>query len=180
MLPSPDLAPLARFLTPQQIASLQITPAEPAALPSDARQLLVHEGDMTSRLEAFHGEPLRVRALRVQPPETDPGTYAREVILETCESHRPVEYGAIVIELGAVGADLRAAITEAREPLGAILEGAGLPMASQPAAFFRADADAYLAPLLGVVPGAILHGRRNRLLIDGETTVAEIVEIVPQ
>jgi len=180
MSPSLDVAPLARFRTAEQLAALDLVAVPAAGLSPDARRLLVHAGDMTSRLERFHEEALSVQALRVLPPMAkEPDIYSREVLLETRTTRKPVEYGGIDIHLNAAPA-LREAILEADTPLGALLEKAGHTMSSCPAAFFTARADEYLAALLQVAPGARLHGRRNTLRIDGDALIAEIVEIVPQ
>ena len=89
-----------------------------ATLPEPYRTLLVHHGDMTSRLEEFHRGPMKLRVLH---RETDGDAYRREVLLCAQDSGLPVEYGAIDINLGAFDEPLRVLILEGRQPLGGLL-----------------------------------------------------------
>ncbi len=180
-MPAPvDLAPLRRFHDEADLDRLDLQAVQADDLPSTARHLLDHSGDMTSRLQEHHGQPIQVQALAVQFPADSSQVYAREVLLRTTESQRPVEYGAIEIHLDAIAeAPVRERILAAREPLGGILDSAGIVMLSQPTAFFRLQADDILAAHLGLEAGTVLHGRRNQLRLENGHVLAEIVEIVP-
>lgn len=180
-MPAPvDLAPLHRFHDDTDLDKLALEPIRASDLPEPARHLLDHTGDMTSRLQAHHGEPIQVQALAVQFPADGSHVYAREVLLRTLETDQPVEYGAIEIHLDVIAdSAVRESILVAREPLGGILEKAGISMISQPTAFFKLQADAILAAHLGLSASAELHGRRNQLCLADGLVLAEIVEIVP-
>lgn len=181
MLATSDLAPLRRFYGEAQLQALCFAQCRGEDLPEPARSLLVHTGDMTSRLQSHFGEPVMVKALLVQPPgEGDERqTYAREVLLLTQQSRRPVEYGAIEIFLTAIREPaVREAILAARQPLGGILDAAGIGMTSAPGAYFSLRADENLADRLQIEAGRELHGRRNQLRLAAGPVLAEIVEII--
>jgi chorismate-pyruvate lyase len=141
-----------------------------------AQGLLVHDRDMTSALEHFHDDRI---ALEVLQAKQDQDTYFREVILRAVGSGAPVEYGLIEIELSAFGSPLRTAIVEGEQPLGGLLNEAGLAYRSAPLGFFRVPA----ADLENVFPetpgGTILYGRYNQLIAADGTRLARIIEILP-
>ena len=139
MIAAADLLyPLSRFcerdghpLPPHEIL-------EGAALPEPYRTLLVHRGDMTSRLEEFHGAPMMLRVLH---REEDAEAYRREVLLCVKDSGVPVEYGAIEIHLEAFAPELRAQILEGRRPRGGLLNRAEVRYRTQPRAFLKLAPD---------------------------------------
>ena len=61
------------------LPKLNYEQVEASELPEPYQSLLVHEGDMTSRLEAFHKSEQRVKAIR---SSNSGKKYFREVILE--------------------------------------------------------------------------------------------------
>ena len=144
-------------------------------MPEPYRTLLVHNGDMTSRLESHFGSPLRLRVLH---RETTPGAYRREVLLCTRDGGLPVEYGAIEINLAAFAPALRALILEAREPLGGLLNRHGIVYRSEPRAFIRLAPDAEMNALFSTDPANELYGRSNVLLGERGETLARIVEVL--
>ena len=85
-----------------------------AEVPEPYRTLLVHGGDMTSRLEEFHRAPMTLRVLH---REEDERAYRREVLLCAKDSGLPVEYGAIEIQLEAFAPEMRGEILAGRLPL---------------------------------------------------------------
>src|SRR5215210_6027782 len=87
-------------------------------VPEPYQSLLVHDGDMTSRLEAFHGGAL---ILDVLHREQKGDAYRREVLLRMADTRVPVEYGAIEIDLAQFGPDVRSKILDGRQPLGGVL-----------------------------------------------------------
>ena len=144
-------------------------------MPEPYRKLLVHHGDMTSRLETYFRSPLRLRVLH---RESTPDVYRREVLLCTRHEDLPVEYGAIEIHLAAFAPALRALILEAREPLGALLNSHGVVYRSEPGAFIRLAPDAEMNALFGTDPANELYGRCNMLLGERGETLARIVEVL--
>ena len=71
-------------------------PVDAADVPEPYRTLLVHRADMTSTLENFYKDKLRVELLRCH---TRGQEYFRAVALRLEESGRRVEFGAIKIML---------------------------------------------------------------------------------
>jgi len=144
-------------------------------VPEPCRSLLVHHGDMTSRLEEFHGNSLFLEVLQ---REQDGDAYRREVLLRVADSGLPVEYGAIEINLAAFTPELRAQVLAARQPLGALLNASGLGYRSEPRAFIRMAPSEAMKMLFGDEVVRELYGRCNRLLAEDGTTLASIVEVL--
>ena len=118
---------------------------EGAEVPEPYRGLLVHRGDMTSRLEAFHGGSI---VLEVLHREHTPDAYRREVVLRINDGGLPVEYGAIEICLEAFPEEVRKLIVEAHLPLGGLMNRHRLKYRSEPRAFIRLGPDPVHAPHL--------------------------------
>ena len=169
------LYPLSRFcerdghpLPPHEIL-------EGRQVPEPYRKLLVHGGDMTSRLEEFHGAPMKLRVLH---REEKGDSYRREVLLCTKDTGLPVEYGAIEIHLDAFSPELRAQILEGKLPLGGLLNRAGVRYRSEPRAFIKLAPDSAMNALFSTDPGNALYGRSNVLLGENGETLARIVEVL--
>lgn len=145
------------------------------AMPQPYRELLVHCGDMTSRLEEFHRSALKLRVLH---REHTPTAYRREVLLCTKTADAPVEYGAIEINLSAFARELRELILEGREPLGGLLNRHGIKYRGEPRAFIRLAPDSEMNELFGTDPAHELYGRCNTLVADSGETLALIVEVL--
>ena len=146
-----------------------------AVMPEPYRTLLVHRGDMTSRLEEFHCAPMKLRVLH---RETTGDAYRREVLLCAQDSGLPVEYGAIEINLAAFDEPLRALILEGRAPLGGLLNRHGIRYRSEPRAFLRLAPDSVMDAHFDLVGAHALYGRSNVLLGDDERVLARIVEVL--
>jgi chorismate-pyruvate lyase len=146
-----------------------------SALSPAAHRLLVHSGDMTSKLEEFFGDDMRLRVLQCQHTAEH---YRREVILYGHESGLPVEYGAIEINLRAFQDDLRDEIVTGKLPLGGLLNRHGIRYRSEPRAFLRVSPCARLTELFEL-PSATTHYARSNRLVDGDgSELASIVEIL--
>ena len=146
-----------------------------AVVPEPYRTLLVHRGDMTSRLEEFHRAPMKLRVLH---REVNGDTYRREVLLCAQDSGLPVEYGAIEINLAAFDEPLRALILEGRQPLGGLLNRHGVRYRSEPRAFLKLAPDSVMDAHFDLDGAHTLYGRSNVLLGDGEWVLARIVEVL--
>jgi chorismate-pyruvate lyase len=144
-------------------------------MPMPYRGLLVHHGDMTSRLEEFHGGPL---VLEVLHHEHTSEAYRREVVLHVEATGLPVEYGAIEIELGAFEGELRRLILEEHLPLGGLLNRFGVRYRSEPSAFIRLGADAVMQRVFSMPDAHEFYGRCNLLLGKGGAVLARIVEVL--
>lgn len=146
-------------------------------VPYPYRSLLVHANDMTPTLAAFHHSKLY---LKVHAHESTDDFVMRLVSLHSKASDKPVEYGAIAIQLGGLAPQVRDLVIAGEVPLGAILGEHAVAHRGSPTAYFSVPADAMIAGALGQVPGEVLFGRCNQLL-DGEGMVfADIVEILPR
>jgi chorismate-pyruvate lyase len=145
-------------------------------VPEPYRQLLVHNGDMTPALEAFHGERIHLRLLSRR---LDGDTLAREVVLTLDDSVRPVEFGAIVIHLRRFPPAAREEILESKTPLGTILRVHAIQHRSRPQAFLCVTSDDLMKEALQLDGPHALYGRRNVLLDPDDHPLADIVEILP-
>ncbi|HTA31429.1 MAG TPA: hypothetical protein VK731_13135 [Candidatus Cybelea sp.] len=151
-------------------------PIAASAIPEPQRSLLVHGTDMTSTLEKFYDEKLRVEVLS---HHTRGQEYYREVVLRLEQSGRRVEFGAIKIMLDLFPFEARQEILRERQPLGRILTESGVAFSSQPRAYLRVAADDFIKGTLDLKGPQFLYGRRNALLDPWNQPLAEIVEILP-
>ena len=148
---------------------------EPGALPPAPHHLLVHTGDMTSKLEEFFEDQMTLEVLR---RDHTPEHYRREVVLRCAKSALPVEYGAIEIELGAFEEPLREEIVSGRLPLGGLLNRHRVRYRSQPRGFLRVSPDPRLAEIFKLPAPVALYGRTNLLLDEQNRVLARIVEVL--
>jgi chorismate-pyruvate lyase len=146
-----------------------------AAVPEPYRKLLVHNGDMTSRLEAFWTGEI---VLEVLHREHTPEVYRREVVLHIEATDLPVEYGAIEIDLSAFQEELRRLILEQHLPLGGLLNRFGVRYRSKPKGFIKLGADAVMQRVFRLPEAQEFYGRCNVLLGDNERILARIVEVL--
>jgi chorismate-pyruvate lyase len=149
---------------------------EAADVPEPARTLLVHRSDMTSTLENFYKETLRIE---VMARHTVENKYFRETLLFLEGSGKRVEFGAIKIMLDRFPIEARQEILREQQPLGRILAAFGIVFASRPRAFLRMASDEFIERVLDLKGRQSLYGRRNTLLDAWDRPLAEIVEILP-
>ena len=169
------LHPLSLFCRQDGRVLPAFSTIEGEAMPEPYRSLLVHRGDMTSRLENFHGSPLDLRVLHCAE---DPDAYWREVLLCKRSDHLPVEYGAIEIHLAAFEPALRELILAGREPLGGLLNRHQVRYRSEPRAFLRLAPETEMNALFYTEPNHELFGRSNTLLGEHGEILARIVEVL--
>lgn len=146
-----------------------------AEMPEPYRRLLVHHGDMTSRLENFHAGEIVIEALR---HEHTPAAYRREVVLRMDGTGKAVEYGAIEIELSAFNEEIRRLILEEHLPLGGLLNRFKVQYRSEPRAFIKLGPDVVMQQLFETPAATEFYGRCNRLLDAEGRVLARIVEIL--
>lgn len=144
-------------------------------MPQPYRRLLVHESDMTSTLEAHHGEPIVLRQLARRH---DGGSLLRQVLLLGSESGRIFEYGAIHIHLNRFASAARQEILEGQTPLGAVLAKNEVNYESRPQLFFGLTSDRHIDGWLELRNPTQLYGRQN-VLLGSSGPLAEVVEILP-
>ena len=145
------------------------------ALPASAHRLLVHTGDMTSKLEEFFRDEMALRVLRCDHTAEH---YRREVVLYCAKSGQPVEYGAIEIELTAFDDLLRGEIVRGHAPLGGLLNRHSVRYRSRPRGFLRVAPDLRLAEMFQLPAPVSLYGRTNQLLDAQDRVLANIVEVL--
>ena len=143
-------------------------------MPEPYRSLLVHEGDMTSRLEAHHERSIKVSRLR---SSNNGKLYFREVMLQTEPDDKPTEYGAIEVNLNALPEEARALVLEAQQPLGGFSTITGYPIRA-PRAFLKVVPDGPIVEAFGTVEADYLFGRSNVISGFNEEVIAQIVEIL--
>jgi hypothetical protein len=158
---------------PPAIDALLVTPD---AIPQPQRSLLVHDRDMTSTLVRFHGEPIKLRVLDCNLLGD---YYRRHIILEASRSRRPVEYGAIRVNLPRLAAPVQTEVLQARGPLGGILSAHGISFRCCPGAYFKILSNALIGDSLQLDEPTWLYGRCNCLSDAGGRTIAEVIEILP-
>lgn len=146
-------------------------------VPYPYRSLLVHENDMTPTLAAFHHSRL---SLEVHQSEAHSEFVMRLVSLVSAASGKPVEYGAIAIQLGNLPGPIREKVIEGHQPLGGILGEQQFDHRGSPQAYFSVPADSLIGGALHQEEGEILFGRCNQLLDKEGMVFADIVEILPR
>jgi chorismate-pyruvate lyase len=130
---------------------------------------------MTPTLEQFHGSKIHLEVIRSQQRGD---FYFREVILLT-EEGKPVEFGAIKINLSLFPSAARAQILGERIPLGTLLAEYKVTHTSRPKAFLRIESDDFINTAFHLTGQRWLYGRRNTLWNPQQLPLAEIVEILP-
>jgi len=168
------LKPLADFYTGRPLPEVRFI--EAARIPQAYRQLLDHSNDMTSTLQRFHNEEIRVHVLHSRQDDT---YYEREVLLVTRDTRRTVEFGAIEILLELFPSDAQREIFRAKMPLGAILQSFHIEYKSKPRAFFEIESDDAMNAALALSHTQTLYGRCNEITNTEGQVLAEIVEILP-
>jgi hypothetical protein len=148
----------------------------PGDVPEPYRSLLVHQRDMTSTLEAHHGESL---SLRVLQRRIAGDTLSRHIVLEGAHSGRPAEYGAIRIRLSGLTEEARREAVACRTPLGRILTSQGITFGCCPGGFFRIRSNRLIDEALRLDGPRWLYGRCNCLSNGDGRAIAEVVEILP-
>jgi chorismate-pyruvate lyase len=153
-----------------------VTIVAPEDIPEPYRSLLVHDSDMTSTLENFYQDKLRVHVLGRHMVEDK---YLREVALTLDRTGRRVEYGAIKISIDLFPMEARREILRGEVPLGRILTAFGVAFSSRPSAYLRVASDEFITGALDLELSHLLFGRRNTLLDSWDRPLAEIIEILP-
>jgi chorismate-pyruvate lyase len=170
------LEPLDYFYRGSGVPIPPAVETEGEHIPQPYRSLLVHESDMTPTLEAFHRQRIHLGLLN---REVRGDVMLRQVVLLRDTDERPVEFGAIRIQLNHLPPEARRLVLEARLPLGRVLQDFLIEHRSQPVAYFSVQADALIGAALEGPIRERLYGRRNKLLMPSGEVLAEVVEILP-
>ena len=172
----PDTYPLDEFYRERGDALPVIGHVQPDEIPEPYKSLLVHDGDMTSRLESFHGAQIHIQLLA---RHTHDNEYYREVVLTLNGGEKPVEFGAIKIILDLFPAEAQKEILKEHRPLGHILKQFNIDHSSRPKSFLTVSSDDFINRALKLTAAHSLYGRRNTLVDPWDRPLAEIVEILP-
>jgi chorismate-pyruvate lyase len=170
------LFPLDTFYAQSGTPLPQVSQVAGEKVPQPYRQILVHGNDMTPTLETFHGDRIH---LRVLDRHLEGDAYSRLVVLTLNGSDKPVEFGAIVINLEHFPAEAREAVVEGWSPLGTILADYKVEHTSRPQAFIKVRSDGVMSEALGLAAPADLYGRRNHLITCDGAILADILEVLP-
>lgn len=174
---SPVAYPLDEFYAQAGRPLPRIETVAGAAVPEPFQSLLVHNNDMTPTLENYYGTGIHLRVLSRQQRDD---FYFREVLLLLNGADRPVEFGAIKINLALFPPAARREILAERLPLGHVLRTHDITHASRPKAFLKIQSDSFICEALRAeVDHPALYGRRNSLVDPVQRSLAEIVEILP-
>ena len=171
-----SIYPLDEYYQRHGLVLPRIEVVAPEEVPPPYHHLLVHEGDMTLRLQQFHGQPI---GLRVIEHEATAQCLKRTVVLVRQGDNRPVEFGSIRIPFAPFPPEAQREIAACQRPLGTILRGLHLGHYSRPIAFIRFWADEHVGQALNVAPDTPLYGRCNELFDRFHQRLAQVVEILP-
>jgi len=147
----------------------------PDDIPYPYRTLLAHTNDMTLTLERHFGGRLVVRPLSTLRRGT---WYVRRVLLAQEYSGKPVEMGAIRINVKSFPERLRRQIYANQVPLGRLLRDGGVPFESRPRCFFEVVPNAEMMGVFWMREPRPLYGRRTEIFV-AATKFGDIVEILP-
>lgn len=170
------LLPLHYFYAKEERPMPDVRWLNGADLPEPDKSLLVHERDMTSTLTRFHGCPIDLEVIDCEVTDT---FVMRMVVLRRRDDGRPVEFGAIGIDIGKFEGEIHGKIANGSAPLGALLEKYLIDYRSSPNGYFSTVADRRIGMLLGQVEGIPLYGRSNQLTDADGITFADIIEVLP-
>ncbi len=170
------LYPLSLFCDTVNQEALGIQVIEESELEEPDRSLLAHSSDMTTKLETFHHGTIELLVLQCS---MEGDSHRREVVLRIKGSDKPVEYGAIDINLAAFNEEVREIIIQGQRPLGGILTDFNIKYKSEPMAFIKVTSNANINKALGLTKSRVLYGRRNVLKGDLGIDIAHIIEILP-
>jgi hypothetical protein len=148
---------------------------EPETIPYPYRTLLAHTNDMTLTLERHFGGRLVVRPLATLRRGA---WYVRRVLLAQEYSGKPVEMGAIRINVKSFPERLQRRIFANEVPLGRLLRDGGVPFQSRPRSFFEVTPNAEMMGVFWMREPRPLYGRRTEIFV-GPSKIGDIVEILP-
>jgi len=170
------LDPLDQFYLASGVLVPEATKIEAESVPEPYRSLLVHDNDMTPTLEAAYRQRIHIRLIS---GKVEGDVFLRQVVLVLDSDERPVEFGAIRIQLNQLPPEARQLVLESKLPLGRLLQDFFIQHSSQPVAYFEVNADGRIGEALQTPSLQRLYGRRNKLLMPAGEVLAEVVEILP-
>jgi chorismate-pyruvate lyase len=167
--------PLDDFYGAARLALPKHSTIDGAAMLEPYRSLLVHNGDMTPTLERHYRQSIHIQLLQCHRKRSG---YFREVVLRLDDNQRPVEFGAIKINLELFEEAARKEIIAGVLPLGGIMRKYQVVHLSAPKAYLQLRSDGLINEALELPKSMQLYGRRNTLTTLSGEALAEIVEIL--
>ena len=169
------LYPLDLIYERAGIAAPEVAAVIPEEIPLPYRTLLVHRDGMTPTLERHFGGRVALRLLYVF---TSGASYFRHVLLVSEHTGRPVEMGAIRMELDTFDAPIRRKILEGEIPFGRIMLDFRFDCRSEPTAFLAVTPNPEMMGVFWMREPSMLYGRRTRIVHRG-AVIGDIVEVLP-
>jgi hypothetical protein len=148
----------------------------PYDIPLPYRSLLVHESDMTMTLEQHFGNRI---ALRVLSTFFKNGWYYRRVLLVQEYSGRPVQMGAIRMNLSVFSRRVRSQILGNDIPLGRLLRDAHIDFGSHAKVYLKITPNSEMMGVFWMREPRTLYGRQTEVLYRGAQHIGDIVEVLP-
>ncbi len=167
---------LGCFLERSRVAGVDFRWIEPDLVPEPFHGLLVHHGDMTTRLADYHEDEIALDILQAGQVK---GEYLREVVLRSAGTKKALEYGVIEVVMSNFSPSMQAAILEGGQPLGGMLNETATFYGSSPLGYFEVSAEVIGDIFPKSRRGTVLYGRYNQLLGEDGGCLARIVEILP-
>lgn len=152
-----------------------VTVVPPDQIPHPYQSLLVHEIDMTLTLERHFGGRVILRPLSTF---TLGPSYFRRVLLVHEDSGRPVEMGAIRLQLDAFPDQLRQQVLRNEIPLGGLLRDERFDYQSRVLAFLAVKPNPEMMGVFWMSKPDVLYGRRTEVVCRG-LKIGDIVEVLP-
>jgi chorismate-pyruvate lyase len=147
----------------------------PDDIPLPYRSLLVHANAMTLTLERHFGGRVSLRPLSTF---LEGSSYFRRVLLVQESSGRPVEMGAIRIQVDAFSERIRRQILENEIPIGRLLRDEGVQYESRPKALLAVTPNSEMMGVFWMPEPRTLYGRRTEMIHEG-SKIGDIVEVLP-
>lgn len=175
-MPEVSAFPLSEFYARTSLAMPRIEVIPGDAVPEPYRALLVHERDMTSTLERFHGSEIYIKAVTSDGRN---GEYFREVVLHRAKDDMPVEFGANCVNLRVFTPEARWMILQEKVPLGRILRDQAIPHTIRVNGFFRVTPDKLICRALKLPEPVTLYGRQAVISDAQQQPLSQVIEILP-
>ncbi len=169
----PDQRGLFSLFPPDELMTRSDLVA-PEDLPAPYDRLLVHEHHMTVTVEAYHGEPVEVEALREHRGRE---TYARQSVLRLRTSRRVVQFNLMRVQFRYCTAAVRDEILARGTPLGRVLIQHNVLRRVMPTAYLRITPTPLVAKAFGLAEPRVTYGRLALIVCD-ERPAVEVLEIV--
>jgi len=143
-------------------------------LPEPFKRLLVHDGHMTTTLEAFYGRPVE---LRVAEEELDGELYHRRIVLALSGTEQVVEFGVVRIDLQYLPPEPRSEILDRTRPLGEILIRHNVMRRIDPRWYLRFPAHCGILSCFGPARRGDAYGRVGTIYCNEQPAI-ELLEVV--